>query len=156
MRTVLITAALLMLALLVVAQEADKPWFDMKNCAFCKEVAAQPGLAEHMHHQYFNIKNGILSITHIDEEYWDEFAGMQAGMQKVVADMQAGKQVEMCQHCAKIGEFYMKGVTVDEIKAAEEIVIVYSSADPEMVKELQAFGEMCAAELEKMMVKQGE
>lgn len=150
MRTLLLTAAFVMLALLAFAQEAEKPWFDMKNCAFCKEVAAQPGLAEHMHHEYFNIKNGILSITHIDEGYWDEFAGMQAGMQKVVADMQAGKQLEMCQHCTKIGEFYMKGATVDEIKAQEEIVIVYQSADPEMVKQLHAFGDRCKEELAKM------
>ena len=152
MRTLLSLTAMLMLvcAAMVMAEEAEKPWFDMQNCAFCKEVTAQPGLMDHMRHEYHNVSAGILTVGYVDKEFQDKFKAAQAGMQKVVADLQAGKQVPMCQHCAKIGEFYMKGVTMEEIKSSEAVVIVYSHTDPEAIKDIQAFGARNNEELAKM------
>lgn len=149
MRTVVSVLALVALVLVaaVMAADQEKPWFDMKNCAFCKELAAQPGLLEHMRHEYHNIHNGIVSVTYIDKDYRDEFAAMHQGMGKVVADMQAGKPVQMCQHCAKIGEFYQKGVRMEEVKSSDAIIVIYSSEDTALIADIQAFGARCTEEL---------
>ena len=152
MRTLLSLAAMLLLVCVVVvmAQEAEKPWFDGQNCAFCKEIASQPGLMEHMRHEYHNVGAGILTVSYIDKEFQDEFKASQVGMQKVVADLQAGKQVPMCQHCEKIGYFMMKGVKMEGIHSADAEIVLYSSTDTTMVKELQEFGARTASELAKM------
>lgn len=151
MRTLLALFLLIMLACaaMVVADEADKPWFDMQNCVFCKEVAAQPGLVDHMRHEYHNLHNGVLSITYIDADYRDEFANMQAAMMKVASGMNPTNMPPMCQHCSKIGEFYMKGVKMEEVKSAEAILVVYSHSDAEMIKDIQAFGARTAEETAK-------
>jgi hypothetical protein len=152
MRTLLSLAAMIMLvcAAMVMAEEAEKPWFDMQNCAFCKEVSAQPGLMDHMRHEYHNVSAGILTVGYVDKEFQDKFKAAQAGMQKVVADLQAGKQVPMCQHCEKIGYFMMKGVKLEEIHSADAEIFLYTSADPATVKELQEFGARCTSEMAKM------
>ncbi len=154
MRTVLLFASLASLATvaLVWAQTPatpganEKPWMDPKNCAFCKLFADQPGLLEHMHTEYYNLQDGIVSVLNIDKGYEPKFEAAQQNMKGVIADLQAGKQVPMCQHCQKIGEFAMKGVKMQDIKTAGgPIISLYQSSDTAQVKEIQDFGARSAA-----------
>lgn len=146
--------ALMALLLAVAAMAADeKPWLDGEKCAFCKEVMAQPGLAEHMHHEYHNIARGIVSVSYIDEGYWDEFDASQAGMQKVIASLQSGEMPQMCQHCTLIGKFAMSGVKMEEIRSEHAVIVVYQSSDTAMVAELQQFGKRTSEEFAKLHSK---
>ncbi len=153
MRTLLVLTlfAIIACGAMIVAQDAEKPWFDLKNCVFCKEIEAQPGLKDHMRHEYHPIHDGLVSISYIDKDWWDEFAGAQAGMQKVAGNMNPTSLPPMCQHCSKIGEFYMKGVKMEEIRSEQAIVVVYSHTDAAVVKDIQAWGARTADELKKMM-----
>jgi hypothetical protein len=152
MRSLFAVFLILMLvsAVLVVADDTEIAWFDTKECAFCAEVAKQPGLADHMRHEYHNISDGIVTVTYIDKDYRDEFANMQAGMQKVAGSMNPTSMPKMCGHCAKIGEFYMKGVKMEPVPSEEVIIFLYRSADTAMVRDIQAFGARCTEEFAKM------
>lgn len=143
-------------ASLIVADETEIAWFDTKECAFCAEVAKQPGLAEHMRHEYHNISDGIVTLTYIDQDYRDEFANMQSGMQKVAASMTPTSMPKMCGHCAKIGEFYMKGVKMEPVPSEAVTIFIYHSTDTAMVRDIQAFGARCTEEFAKMKAAKKE
>lgn len=119
---------------------ADEPWFDLEKCAFCKQIASQPGLLQHMKTEYHNTKTGIISVTYIDKEYEAAFAKAQQGMKQAVEDISAGKPVEMCKHCSTIGSFYGMGIMPETIKSEKCIITVYSSTDADAVTKLQDFG----------------
>ncbi|PWU19351.1 MAG: hypothetical protein C5B50_06780 [Verrucomicrobia bacterium] len=119
---------------------ADEPWFDLEKCGFCKALASQPGLLEHMKTEYHDTKTGIISVTYIDKEYEGAFAKGQAGIRQVVADKMAGKPVVACRHCAAIGEFYQMGLMPESIKSEKCIIVIYSSTEPATVTKLQEFG----------------
>ncbi|MEW6049466.1 MAG: hypothetical protein AB1644_00125 [Candidatus Zixiibacteriota bacterium] len=138
-------------AALAVAQEAaEKPWFDLQNCVFCKEVAAQPGLLEHMNTEYHNISSGFLSISKVDDEYLPAYEKMKAGMKKVITDMQTtGKIPYMCQHCSKYGEFAMAGVKMEEVETGYGIIHMAMSSDSTVVTKLQEFAKRTDTESKK-------
>lgn len=140
-------------ATLALAQTAEKPWFDMENCAFCKEIAKQPGLMEHMSHEYHNISTGIVSVSYIDGDYKGAFKKAQEGMMAVAQNMKPGQMPAMCQHCSMIGEFMMKGVKMDEVQSKDCIIFIYSSTDSATVAQIQEFGRRSAEEGAKIKAK---
>jgi len=146
--------AIALAVLLCVAIAQEKPWFDLKNCEFCKQLDAQPGLIKHMSTEYHNIDGGYLQITQIDKEYQDAFKKAQTAMEKVVADMQStGKIPPMCQHCSTYGAFLMTGVHNQYIHSAFGEIVMMTSPDTAMVTKLQAFAARTAQETEKLMAE---
>lgn len=153
MRKTLFTAAIMIVAIAFIATAADEPWFDLKKCAFCKTIADQPGLADHMKTEYHNLHNGTMSITHIDKEYQPAFAKAQESMKPVIADLQAGKPVYTCQHCTTLGTLMMGGVIPDQVKTGDDIIVVYTASDSTMVKKIQDFGQKSADAMAAMTSK---
>jgi len=139
-----------LVAVFAVAQD-EGPWFDMKNCGFCKEISNQSGLMEHMHTDYQNISNGIVSVTTIDDGYWEKYEAAEKGMEKVADGFQKGEIPQMCNHCMKMGMFFMSGVKVESIKSGHTVVMIYQSSDSTQIAELQAFGKKNLEEYAKMM-----
>lgn len=132
--------SLTLTALTFTAAAAEEPWFDLEKCGFCKEIARQPGLMEHMKTEYHDTKTGIVSVTYIDKEYEPAFAKAQLGMRQVIADKMAGKPVIACKHCTAIGDFYGMGIMPETIKSEKCIIVIYSSPDAATVTKLQDFG----------------
>jgi hypothetical protein len=149
----LVPVALLALTVLaataaLAAPAAEKPWFDMENCSFCKQMN-QPGLMDHFKMEYHDVDNGLVSVAYIDADYWDEFDKAMEGMMAVVKEMESGKVLPMCGHCEKMGELQMKGVKMERVKSEKCIIHIYSTQDAEVLKEVHAFGDRCAQENEK-------
>lgn len=140
------------LALLIcVAFAQDKPWFDVKNCSFCKELTAQPGLLQHMKYEYHNIDGGFMSITIVDKDWQEPYLKAMTAMQKVGEDMKtSGNPVPMCQFCTKFGEFMMKGTKSQVIHSELGDIFMMTSADTAIVTELQAFATRTREELTKL------
>jgi hypothetical protein len=153
MRRNLLLALTAVVALAFVAQAADEPWFDMEKCGFCKTIAAQPGLLDHMKTEYHNTQNGIISVTYLDKAYEPAFAKAQENMKPVIADVMAGKPVEICKHCSTIGGFYQMGIMPDTIKSEKCIIVVYSSPDADKVAKLQDFAKKSNAALAEIYKK---
>jgi len=134
-------------------ETAEKPWFDLEKCAFCKTMNAEAGLFEHMKHEYHNLESGLLSITVIDKEFRPAFKRAQENMQKIVADMATGKMPYMCEHCTKVGEFHMMNVKFENIETDFGHVMLWTSAEPEVVAKLQVFGARNTEEIAKWEAK---
>ena len=83
--TTALVCAVLILAGTVAAD--DKPWFDMEGCAFCKQIGAEKGLAEHMRHEYHHLTNGLLSITMVDEDATFDFDDDKNKAKAILADV---------------------------------------------------------------------
>lgn len=144
----MLLVAVVVSAVAAIAQD-DKPWFDLKNCEFCKQFANPPDMLLHINTEYYSTAVGLMMITNIDKGYEEHFMKAQEGMQKVVADMQAGKMPTMCQHCSKYGEFTMAGVKMDVVKTPHGTVSLLVASDPAMIEKLHAFGKRTADETEK-------
>jgi hypothetical protein len=116
------------------------PWFDPVNCAFCKQFANEPGLLNHMHHEYHQLHNGMMQITHVDAEFEAAFTKAQVGVGTVVRDMQAGKPVTTCRHCSAQGALFKAGVMPDLVKRGDDYFIIFTSSDTTLIKQIQEFG----------------
>lgn len=145
MNRLLLTVTVIVLlagAFATVPAEDDKPWFDMENCAFCKQITAQEGLADHMHHEYHHIKDGYLQVTKIDEGYREAYVKAQHAMQEVAEEMgKTGEFPYMCQHCSMYGQFMMAGVKTEHVESGCGDIFLMTSGDPEMVPKLHDFAD---------------
>ena len=137
--------------LICVSFAQDKPWFDVKNCSFCKQLTAEPGLLDHIKYEYHNIDGGFMSITMVDKEYQEAYLKAMSAMEKVGEEMKTtGKMVPMCQFCTKFGEFMMKGTKSQVIHSALGDIFMMTSPDTAVVTELQAFAARSNQELTKL------
>jgi hypothetical protein len=154
-KVMLVTLAVLALAAAAFASDEStaKPWFDLEKCGFCKAFAAQPGLLDNMKHHSYDVNNGVLMVNQIPKEFQPAFKIAQADMQKVVADLQAGKDIYKCEHCTQIGEFYKMNVRAEEIHADFGDIVLMTSSDPAVVTKLQAFGARNNQEIAKFEAK---
>jgi hypothetical protein len=157
MRKTLLTAALMLLALTLIAVAADDaPWFDMKKCEFCNKLAAQPGLVEHMKTEYHQLHNGTISVVHIDPEYKGAFTKALASMAPVVKALQSGQKPYTCPHCTMLGELYLQGVVPDMVSSGDAMMEIYTSNDSTMVKKLQEFGQKSQKGMEALVAEMSQ
>ncbi len=125
---------------------ADAPaWFDMQNCEFCKHLVTDEKLLENMTWEHHDISNGVLSITTVAPEFKESYKKAQAGMMAVAQSMESGEKtmadIKMCGHCQQYGMLMFGGAKFDYVQGKGADVVVITSADPEMVKKIKAFGE---------------
>ena len=152
MRRIAMVAVSVMALLTMFALGQEKPWFDIKQCAFCQQFGKEPGLLQHMHTEYHNISDGIVSFTHIDTGYEDAFQRAQVGVGSVLKEMRTtGKVPYMCEHCSMLGKFTMAGVRQELVPTNYGSVVIFTSPDSSMVSELQHFGKRSNEELVKFM-----
>lgn len=140
------------LALLVVTSADEKPWFDMENCAFCKNLKAEEGLMDNITKwEHHNVKNGTVSITVVNKEYLPAYKRAMDGMEKTSQRMEAGEQLPMCGMCEAYGAAMMKGAQWDEIQSGNTFVSIMYSSEPEVISEIHALTDRTNQEMEKMM-----
>lgn len=158
-KSILTLAALMVIAItaLTTAEEkkmAEKPWYDMQNCVFCKELTAQTGLMEHMKHDYHNVSTGTISVLQVDASHMDAFKKAMAGMQAVAGQMNPTKMPYMCQHCEKMGGLMMNSkIKIDQIETNFGSLTVYSTQDSETMAMLHEFATRSNEEGKKMMAE---
>ena len=145
-------AVLLLMVLFTIPAMADeKPWFDMENCAFCKNLLAEEGLMDHItmweHHK---TNNGSVTITVVDEKYVEAYKHAMAMMDEVGKEMEQGKQVYMCGMCEAYGALMMKGAQWEVVESGNVFVTMNYSDDPEVVKEIHAMTDRTKAEMAKL------
>ena len=128
--------------------ESDKPWFDMENCAFCKQVTARDGLVDHKHHEYHHITDGYLQVTVIDDGYREAYVKSQHAMQEVAEEMgKTGEIPYMGQHCSAYGQVMMAGVKMEHVESDCGDIFLMTSGDPEMVPRLHELADRSREEM---------
>jgi len=149
-RTILVVMAFALI-IFVIATAADKSWFDMENCAFCKHLTAEPGLMDHITKwDHYNVKNGSVSVTVVDEAYLPAYKKAMMMMEETGKKMQAGEQLPMCGMCEAYGAVMMKGAQWEEVQSGNIFVSLMYSGDPDVINEIHALTDRTNDEMKKM------
>jgi hypothetical protein len=122
-------------------QTTDKPWFDLENCAFCKNMSSQPGLMENMQCDTIKIENGMLMISIIPEEFKEAMAKANKGMEATVRQLESGKQLPLCGFCECFGNLMMRGTKLEKKQGEHSEVTMLTSNDPEIVQQIHAMAD---------------
>ena len=103
----------------------EKPWFDMQNCAFCKNLTAEEGLMDHItkwdHH---NVDNGSVCITVVDKEYLEAYKRAMHNMEEVGKKLEQGEMLPMCGLCKAYGELLKMGAKRDMVESDNVFVSI--------------------------------
>ncbi|MBD3219056.1 MAG: hypothetical protein GF310_12345 [candidate division Zixibacteria bacterium] len=137
-------------------EKADKPWFDMENCAMCKNLVAEPGLLENSDWENHKIDNGAVIVTTVDEEYLPAMKKASKQMQEVAEKLMAGEKHYLCGMCSAYGELYMSGAKVQSVETNHGFVEIFTSDDPATVEKIHAFADKNNEEMAKMMEMEHE
>ena len=149
MRGKLLIGAVLLL-LTSVALAGDAPWFDMKNCGFCKHLMDDPELLHHCTWENHKIDNGALIVTTVEDEFLPSFEKAMAAMEETGKKMEAGEMVPMCGMCQAMGAMFMKGAKYQSINTQHGNVALFTSDNPELITEIHAYVDRTNDEMAKM------
>ena len=155
-RLALLALAAVALIAVAWAGEEQKAWFDLENCAMCKNLKAEEGLLENIQWETHLISNGVMSIAAVPGEYEEAFERARENMNAAVMKMQSGEQVHLCGFCTSYGRLMMAGAKSEEIIAQAGHISLTTSNDPEVVKMIQEHGQRTIDEYNKMMAEQAE
>jgi hypothetical protein len=137
-------------AVLVVAGAAFAgDWFDMENCAMCKNMS--PGLMKSMSWEQVDISNGIVCITNVDKGQIDAYRKAHEKMFETSKHLQQGEQLPLCGSCTALGMCLMKGPHQEYAETSTGDVWIFTSDNPELVAELQAWAKRNREEMAMMM-----
>ncbi len=133
----------------------EEPWFDLTNCAMCKNLAAEEGLMDSMKWEVHKIDNGMLSVAVIPAEHQAAFARAGEKMEAVVGKMQQGEQLPLCGFCKSYGNLAMHGAKSEEIHTKAGHISLTTSSDAKVVAMIHAHADRTNAEYEKWLAEQG-
>lgn len=145
---------LLSFALLLVAgalNASETPWFDMANCSMCKNLYAQEGLIDHIMWEQHAISDGVVSVTTVEPAYLAKYRTAHIDMLAAGKKMQGGEMMPMCGSCMALGACMMKGLQMEYVETSAGDVMIMTSDNPELVKEVQAWATRNTDEMKKMM-----
>lgn len=144
-----VVSLVLMSFSMLAAQE--KPWFDMENCAFCKNLAAEEGLMDHITKwEHHNVQNGSVSISVVDQECVEAYKRAMHNMEEVSKKLQQGEMLPMCGMCEAYGELLQMGAKWDEVESDNIFVSLMYSDKPDVVARIHAMTSRTNDEMKKM------
>jgi len=147
------------LAVAAFAQEAAKeagetPWFDMENCAFCKNLLKDPKLLENMIWEHHDISNGLLSITTVKPEFKKSYDEAMQAMMDLGQKLEKGeveiKDLKLCGSCQHWGMLEQMGAKFEHIQGKTADITLITSDKPEVIAKIKEYGQRNREELAKM------
>lgn len=149
--TLLVFTAILIVFFSMLSAQDEKPWFDLQNCEFCKNLMTDPQLLNNTDWEHHKIDNGLVTVTTVKDEYMPSYLEAIAHMNEVGERLMKGEKVYMCGMCEAMGALMQKGIKWETIMTNHGAVEIMTSDDPELVKEIHAFADKTDAEMAKMM-----
>lgn len=152
-----VVVSLVLLSFSMLAAQ-EKSWFDMQNCAFCKNLTAEEGLMDHItiwdHH---NVDNGSVCISVVDKEYVEAYKRAMHNMEEVGKRLEQGEMLPMCGMCRAYGELIKMGAKQDMVESGNVFVSIMYSDNPDVVAAIHAVTNRTNDEVKKMeQMKKGE
>lgn len=136
------------------AGAGDTPWFDLENCAFCKNLMQDPELMDHMSWETHEISNGAMIITTVDPGYEASYEKACAAMEGLGEKMMSGEvnpmSVKVCGHCRTWGQLMMAGVKTEVVKGDQAEVTLMTGDTPELVAQIHEYAERNEEEMARM------
>jgi hypothetical protein len=147
-------AVLLVGGVAVAGNEAGTAWFDMANCVMCKNVVAEKDMMDNMSWEHHAIKNGVVSVTTVAPDYLDTYRKVSMKMHETGMKMQKGEiEPKTCGSCTALGMCMMKGLAMEPVQTSVGSIMLFTSDNPEVVKEIQAWAKRNAEEMAKMKME---
>ena len=133
----------------------EKPWFDMQNCAVCKNLTAEPGLMQHFTKwEHFKTADGLMNLSVVDKEYVDAYKRAQANMDAVIEKMKQGEMPYICASCMAYGEIMQAGARYEQFESDNIFMSSLTCDKPEIVAKIHAWVDRTQAEMAKMQQMQ--
>ena len=131
----------LMSTFLSAQDTSEKPWFDLENCAFCKNMSSQPGLMESIKCDTIKLDNGMMMVSFIPDELKEAMSKANKGMEATVKQLEAGKQLPLCGFCECFGNLLMQGTKLQKKHGDNSEVTLLTSDDPEIIKQIHTMAD---------------
>jgi hypothetical protein len=116
-------------------------------------------IIDHVQWENHVLSNGMMSVTIVEPEYADKWAGVHKEMEAVSQKLMAGEQMPMCNFCKSMGGIMMTGAAnwqnVESNIAGAEIMLV-TSDKPEVAEMIKNHAKRTIEEFDKMMAAEGE
>ncbi len=132
-------------------EQTHTAWFDMDHCAICKNMAENKDMMAKIKWETYMIPDGFLSIAVVPDDMKDAMAKAEKGMEKAIAKLEAGEQLELCGYCSSFGSLLAEGAKKTDLKTVGGDIMMLTSTDPEVVKKIQEHAKKSMAEHKKMM-----
>ena len=134
-------------------QETEAVWFDMDNCAICKNMASMKHDMHKIEWESHMLDDGMITVAKVPDDMKAAMEKAEAGVQQTVAKLEQGEQLEMCGYCQNYGKLMGMGAKFKDIKTMGVNISVVTSCEPDVVKEIQAMGKRAKIEHDKMNAK---
>ena len=131
----------------VTAGEGD--WMDMENCGMCKHLGANMEMLEHMTWNHYDVKDGIMSVCTVEDNYAEAYAMASKLMGATGAKMMAGEAVPLCGMCTEMSGMMMAGANMELVTTDFGNIRLVTSGDEAMVTKLHAWAEKTNTEMAK-------
>lgn len=158
----LLLAIILVAAIAVVnAEDAAmpteaNPWFDMPNCAFCKNLLVD-NLIDHLTWENYVIPTGAMEVTTVEPGWEDKYTACMTAMEDAGKKMMAGEQMHMCGMCQSYGMIFATGKTeFKQFDTKAGHISLMTSTDPEVIAMIQKHAQRTIDEYAKMEAQQKE
>lgn len=149
----LVIIAAIMLVCSAVAFAQEKPWFDMQNCSFCKNLLTDPKLLENMTWDQYDISNGMISVTTVTPEFMESYKKVMDEIEKVSQELSKGRtDLPMCGSCEYYGKMMFAGVKFETIPTKVGEITLVTSDKPEGIDMIRKYAQRSREEMAKMMV----
>jgi hypothetical protein len=146
---ILVALALVLAMAFVAFAAAEKPWYDMKNCEFCKPWAT-PEMTKNCVFDQVAIGNGVLSLVQFPESFRPKYMAASAEMEAISKKAASGEKVNMCGSCEMMGSFFMRGMKFEEIPTKTGIAMLMTSSDSALVADMHQWVKRNLDEEKKM------
>ena len=131
--TALAIVVLVALVASSMAGDTDEKWFDMENCAMCKNLSSQEGLLEAMTWESHPISNGVVAVSTVKSDFLAAYYTAHDGMGKTGEKLMGGEQLHLCKSCSALGMCMMQGVSQDYVKTMSGDVWIVTSDKEDVV-----------------------
>jgi hypothetical protein len=144
-----IVVAIMAVALVAVAVAQDKPWYDMKNCEYCKPWTT-PEMMKNCTWDQREISNGVMTLCFFPESFRETYNKASAQMGTLSMKAAKGEKVQMCGSCEMMGSFFMRGAKMEEVPTKSGVVQLMTASDTTLVAEMHKWAQRNVDEEKKM------
>jgi hypothetical protein len=149
---ILIALSVLVLASGTSIAGDSEGWFDMVNCAMCKNLTTHEGMLDNLGWDHHLTANGMMTVTVVPEAQATAWSETRAAMMATSEKLMAGEQMHLCNFCQSFGGLLMSGkANMEEFTTIGGEVSLVTSNDPATIKSIHAHAKRTMHEMEIMM-----
>mgnify|MGYP001271584551 CR=1 FL=1 len=148
-KLLVIALAIMAVTLVAVAGAQEKPWYDMKNCEFCKPWST-PEMMKNLKADQLEISNGVMTLFIFPESFRESYKKASAQMDAISKRAATGEKIQMCGSCEAMGSFFMRGAKMEEVPTKSGVVLMMTASDSSLVADMHKWAKRNAEEEKKM------